>query len=52
MRVFWGTWDLSFASKRLSHLSGRSPQGDYKGISPLDRSKYILKMRGAIKEAV
>ncbi len=33
------------------------PQGegvsrDYKGISPLDRSKYILKMRGAIKEAV
>ncbi len=25
---------------------------DYKGISPLDRSKYILKMRGAITEAV
>jgi small GTP-binding protein len=24
----------------------------YKGISPLDRSKYILKMRGAITEAV
>jgi len=25
---------------------------DYKGISPLDRSKYILKMRGALTEAV
>ena len=25
---------------------------DYKGISPLDRSKYILKMRGAITEAI
>ena len=23
----------------------------YKGISPLDRSKYILKMRGAITES-
>ena len=24
---------------------------EYKGISPLDRSKYILKMRGAITES-
>ena len=36
---------------------GPCPRGEgvergYKGISPLDRSKYILKMRGAIKEAV
>ncbi len=32
--------------------SGESVIRDYKGISPLDRSKYILKMRGALTEAV
>ena len=46
-------------AKYAFHYGGYEPcpQGEgasreYKGISPLDRSKYILKMRGAIKEAV
>ena len=44
-------------TKYTVRLSGyeKCPQGEgktreYKGISPLDRSKYILKMRGAINQ--
>ncbi len=33
-------------------LAGGGVTRDYQGISPLDRSKYILKMRGAITERV
>jgi ribosomal protection tetracycline resistance protein len=32
--------------------AGEGVERAYKGISPLDRSKYILKMRGAITEKV
>jgi len=51
---------LTRGTARFSFLYARHepcPPGEgviraYKGISPLDRSKYILKMRGAITEAV
>ena len=46
-------------AKYAFHYAGYEPcphgeriAREYKGISPLDRSKYILKMRGAIIEAV
>jgi len=45
-------------AKYAFHYAGYEPcppgegvERAYKGISPLDRSKYILKMRGAITEA-
>jgi ribosomal protection tetracycline resistance protein len=31
---------------------GEGATREYRGISPLDRSKYILKMRGAITESI